>query len=149
MQQVSSSWTVILKFFVPTIWISMFATFALGAFLSEESMLMGMPIARFRIGTLIFLAVGIVLLYWMVMRLKRVEMDHQHLYITNYRKRLRYSFDSIEKITEKDWGLFKTVLIHLKSTGQFGKKISFVASKQKFNRFLREHPQVAQRFMET
>ncbi|MEL6926440.1 MAG: hypothetical protein AAFO94_20520, partial [Bacteroidota bacterium] len=147
MRVVSSSMTVVLKFFLPSIWITLFSTLTIAAFISKESMLAGMPASTFRIWITVFLLLGIALLYWAVMSLKRVEMDGQYFYTTNYRQRLRYTYESIERIIERDWLLFKTVHIFLKEPGRFGKKISFVASGKRFNKFLQEHPQVAQRLL--
>ena len=149
MQQISSSWTVILKFFLPVVWITFFATFAMGALLSEEPQLGGIPIMQFRIGTLIFLFTGVAFLYWAVMGLKRVELDEQFIYVTNYRKNYKYPYHNIEKMVEKDWGIFKTIHIHLKVAGHFGKKITFIASKNKMHQFLKSHPQVTELLMKT
>jgi hypothetical protein len=76
------------------------------------------------------------------MRIKRVEMDEHFFYVTNYFKNVRYPFHQIEKIVEKDYLVFRTVHIYLKETGSFGKKITFVASRDRFNLFLKEHPEV-------
>ena len=149
MQQISSSWTVILKYFLPAVWITFFATFTMGAFFSEEPQLGGIPIMQFRIGALAFLCVGIAFLYWAVMGLKRVELDDKFVYVTNYRKNYRYPYHNIEKIEEKDWGIFKTIHIHLKVAGHFGKKITFIASKSKMHKFFKAHPQLTELLMKT
>ena len=148
MHQVSSSWTVILKFFLPVSWISIFASFALGAFLSDEVYLAGIPIQRFRIATLMFLLTGIAALYWMVMRLKRVDMDPQFFYVSNYRKTYRYSYNNVKRMVEKDWWLFRTVHLYFRKPGSFGKKICFVASNYRLNTFLKNHPEVSKALLE-
>jgi len=147
MKVVSSSWTVVLKFFLPSIWITMFSTLTIAAMISDEPILAGMAINVFRIWIVLFLVLGVALLYWAVIRLKRVELDEKYLYVSNYRQNLRYSFDSIEKITERDWLFFKTVHIQLKEAGRFGKKISFVASRKRLDLFLKRHPQVASQLL--
>jgi len=135
MEVVSSSLTVILKFFLPTVWIVFFGTFTIGLAFSSQEYIGGYPAWIVRVGMLAFLIVGIALLYWAVMKLKRVEMDPQHFYATNYMKTARYSYPSIEKMVENDYLFFKTIHIYLRKEGQFGKKISFIPSKR-FSNFV-------------
>lgn len=139
MEVVSSSITVILKFFLPTIWIVFFSTFTIGLVYSSQDFIGSYPIWMFRVGMFSFLVLGILALYWAVMKLKRVEMDSSYFYATNYRATYRYSYPSIEKMEERDYLFFKTIHIYLKKEGNFGKKISFIASKR-FSSFVNRYP---------
>ena len=56
---------------------------------------------------LLFLVLGFSILYFTVMNLKRVEADNDFVYITNYLKIFKYPYFNVEKITEKNYGLFR------------------------------------------
>jgi len=90
-----------------------------------------------------FFLTGGAILWWTMMRLKRVELDGDFVYVTNYFKNYRYDWDSVEKIVEKDYYFFKTMVIHLKAAGKFGEKMAFVASPGRMQSFLNSHPRVA------
>ncbi len=63
----------------------------------------------------------------------RVEFDGQFVYVTNYFKVFKYPIDNIEKITVKDYSIFKLVTVNLVSAGYFGKKIILLASRSNFD----------------
>ena len=142
MQNVSTSFTVIIKFALPTIWIVFFGAMAIALWFVDSGPVLGMDASVFRIVANIFFLMGIALLYWAVMRIKRVEMDDQFFYVTNYFKNIRYPFQQIEKIEEKDFFFFRTIHIILKQPGYFGKKVTFIPGRVNFDEFLAEHPQV-------
>ncbi len=148
-RRVSSNMTIILKLFLPTVWIVFFLSFTVAVWLADEANYGTMSPQDLRMILPVFLLVGIALLYWSVMRLKRIEMDATHLYATNYIKTYRYSYDSIEKIREKDFLFLRTVHIYLKQKGNFGKKMTFIASRFHLQDFLTQHPQVVEQLWET
>ncbi len=143
MQHVSSSLTLFLKFAFPIGWIIFFGAMTVALWLTDQvNVVAGLPIESFRIILTVAFMIGVLLLYWSVMRIKRVEMDKDFFYVTNYFKNVRYPYHQIEKIKEKDYLFFRTVHIYLKKSASFGKRITFVASRDRFNIFLKEHPQV-------
>ncbi len=147
MQRVSTNLTLFFKLFLPIFWIVFFGALTGAFWMSDVQFIGAFPAGPFKIGILVFFLLGVALLYWSVMRLKRVEMDDQFVYITNYFKHYRYPYHNIEKILEKDYLLFHTVLIRFKVPGHFGKKISFIASRTHFHRFLNAHPEVVGQLM--
>jgi len=74
------------------------------------------------------------------MRLQRIELDHQFLYVSNYFKTYRYTFDSIKDLTVSDFILFRIGAISLRTRGALGRKIYFLQSRQKFDDFVRSTP---------
>ncbi|MFK8102760.1 MAG: hypothetical protein AB8G15_09555 [Saprospiraceae bacterium] len=142
MKNVSTSLTLVLKIFLPVAWIVFFGTITIALLFSEQEFVGMVPTSNFKFGMLAFFLAGVAILYWAVMRLKRVDMDELFIYVTNYHKNYRYPFHNIEKIVERDYWLFKTLHIYLREPGNFGKKISFIPSKDKFKNFLEEHPEV-------
>ena len=98
MQHVSSSATVFLKFALPTVWIVFFGSLCVVFWLFDTiTVVAGMPLSTFRIVLPAFFILGVLALYWSVMRLKRVEMDEQFIQVTNYFKHYRYPYHQIEK----------------------------------------------------
>ncbi len=82
------------------------------------------------------------------MQLKRVDMDEDFMYVSNYFKTFRYTYPSIEKIKERDFLLFYTIHVHLKEAGEFGKKIVFISRSKKLDRYLKAHPKVAEQLID-
>ncbi len=146
MQQVSTSLTLFLKFFIPVFWTVIVLGFNLAIWTLDGNMFAGIPIQTFRIGILIFLLVGVAFFYFTVLQLKRVEMDQTHIFVTNYFKNFKYPWSNIENIEERDFVIFRTIHIVLKEPGTFGKKIAFVASRRKFNTFIKENPYLFEPF---
>ncbi len=147
MQNISSSTTVFLKYFLPTIWIIFFGTLFVAFWLNDEIYVLGFAPEKFKWIYMGFLIVGVVLLYLTVMTIKRVEIDEEFVYVTNYIKVYKYPFSNIESWKELDYGLFKTVKIRLKEPGYFGKKIVFIASRERYSRFFEEHPSIVQKII--
>ncbi len=148
MHIVSTSATLFLKIFIPTFWIIFFGIFNIALWVSGKQV-GSLPRETFNIGFGIFFLVGIALLYYALMRLKRVEMDADFAYVTNYFKTARYPWHNIEKIVERDYLFFKSIDLYLITPGQFGKKMTFVASQKRFNEFLKAHPAIVAQFIES
>ena len=146
MQQVSTSLTLFLKIFIPVFWTTIFSAFTMAVWLLDISSFAGMPIQTFRYGMLGFLLIGIAFLYFSVLQLKRVEMDQTHIFVTNYFKNFKYPWANVKNIEERDFVVFRTIHIILKEPGTFGKKITFVASRRKFNAFIKENPHLFEQF---
>lgn len=142
MQRVSTNLTLFYKFFMPVFWIVFFGSMTVAAFAYDNAYYGEIPGLPFRIGLLIFFVTGVIMFMFTLMRLKRVEMSADHLYVTNYFKHLRYPYQDIEKITESEFLFFKSVTVHLKASGTFGKKFTFLASRDLYGEFWRQHPQL-------
>ena len=143
MFRVSTNLTLFFKFFIPIFWIVFFGAFTIvswfapGQYFGE---LAGLP---FRIGTAIFFITGVLLLYFTLLPLKRVELDEDYLYVTNYFKTARYPYHNVKKMVSSDFLFIKLVSIHLKAGGIFGKRMRFLASKHRFNSFFEKYPHLA------
>lgn len=150
MHNVSSQLTLFFKVFVPTIWISFFGT--IGAFLlftgdgqaNNLTMTLGAPV--FSIIILLFLLIGIGLLYFFFIRLKRVELDKNYLYATNYVKHYRYPFHNIDHLKINRFLWWRPTRVILKKPGKFGKRFTFLANNQ-LEAFLDKNPMVAKEIL--
>ena len=147
MKMVSTSFTLFLKLIFPVFWIVFFGSFTAAIFFTENlTSFFGIPVSTFKYILLGFFLLGFAILYWMLMRIKRVEMDEKFVYATNYFKNYRYPWHNIANIEERDFAFFRVIYIHLKKPGKFGKKITFVASRQKLKRFMDAHPHLFETF---
>ncbi len=148
MIQVSSNITLLLRLLLSTFWLVFFGLFTLAVLLRDTPYFGNIPAFLFKTGTVVFYLAGIALLYFTLLKLKRVEMNDEFIYATNYFKHRRYPWSNVEKITEKDFGLFSVFVIHLITPGEFGKKLPFIASRKRLHLFLREYPGKAVFFKE-
>jgi hypothetical protein len=140
MQRISSNATLFFKFVVPVFWLVFFGAFLLAIFLQGAIVASLFANTGFRIGAVLFYLSGIVLFYFTLFPLKRVEADIEWLYVTNYFKTYRYSWDSIESVTDSNFLLFTAASITLKAKGEFGQKLPFLASNKLYQQFWEEHP---------
>lgn len=125
---------------MPVFWIVFFGSMTIAAFVYDNAFYGEIPGGPFRIGLLIFFISGIAMFLFTLMRLKRVEMGTDGMYVTNYFKHLRYQYVDIEKIGESEFLFFKVVTIHLRAKGTFGKKFFFIASRDRYAEFWRQYP---------
>lgn len=140
---VSSNWTMFLKLMFPLMWIVFFGSLTVLTILSEpfeSSGMLSRQAIRILIASFFVTSTGLILLR--TMYLKRVDMDDEYIYVTNYFSHRRYTHDSIEKIEERAGIMAKPFVITFKEKGFFGKGITFLSSK-KFEHFLVEHPESA------
>ncbi len=140
MTRISSNLTLFYKFFIPTFWIVLVGACTIAFWQLQLPVVAGMSIQTFRIVITGIYVVGLIFLYWATMRLKRVELDHEYLYVTNYFKHLRYPLQDIEKIKEAKRMIFPIASVHLKSKGSFGKVLTYVPVRNRLQEFLEEQP---------
>ena len=146
MQRISTSATLMLKFFIPTFWMAFFGIFTLTILFINKDVYGRISIHTLQLVVLGLFLLGCLLWWRTVMGLKRMEVDEDFLYVTNYFKTFRYPYDSIEQMHLKDYKFFKTLRVELKEAGSFGKKMNCVISEKLFTDFMGEHPKVAFQF---
>jgi hypothetical protein len=136
MKRLSTSATLILKLFVPVFWAVFFGSFTAAIFFFDG----GNPMIKnmyFKLGAIGFYLMGLLFLYFTLWQLRRVEVDQEAFYVTDYFTTVKIPFPLVNKISENDFLLFSTLTIHLHKKGHFGRRITFIQSQQKVNDFLR------------
>jgi hypothetical protein len=68
----------------------------------------------------------ILLMWFTIMNLKRVEADLGYIYVTNYYNSFRYLKTDISDIGTKDFFIFKITTLTMKEVTKMGKKIRFI-----------------------
>lgn len=142
-RNLSSAQTFLMKFVFPTVWLAGFVAATVLLFttggLSEPHGLPPPPALKW-----VFLGVtvlGAVCLYWCCMRLKRVEIDEQWLYVSNYRREIRVLLRDIEEVFENRWVNIHPITLALRHETEFGSHITFMP-KTRWWGFRRSHPVV-------
>lgn len=97
----------------------------------------------FKGGVIGFYLVGALVLYFTLLQLKRVEFDREYLYVTNYFKTVRYLLQDIDHISETNLAVVHLGHVWLKAPGIFGRRITFLQSRQKFEDFIKSDPSMA------
>ncbi len=145
MQRVSTNLTLFYKIFIPTFWIVFFGAVLIATLLLPYQYVGNIPRATFQAGMALFFLSGIGALYLTLLPLKRVEMDRDFLYATNYFKTYRYPYHNIDKIAVSRFLFFSTATVHLRERGSFGSQIRFIPSLFRLKDFLDTHPEIGER----
>lgn len=127
MLRLSSNMTLVLKVFIPTFWIVFFTLFLIAIFISDSEALPLFHFPLYRYGFVAFYLLFLAFLYFTFIQLKRVDMDSESIYVTNYIKTYRYPLADIKSFKMVDNIIFKLGIIELHAKGKFGKKIYFYA----------------------
>jgi hypothetical protein len=79
---------------------------------------------------IIFYLLLLLLMWFTIADLKRVELEGNHLYVTNYMKTYKYTMESIAEIKSYELGIFEVVSLHMKAKTKMGKKIRFLSENK-------------------
>lgn len=144
MKQISSNTTLLFKTFLPIFWLVFFGAFCISTFFLKESYIGQVSIEFFRILCIAFYFLGAALLAFSVMRLKRIEIGEQEIFISNYIKSYKYKQEDIESITFQNLLIVKLMLITFKGPTSFGIKIRALCSEKKLRKALETYPNFGQ-----
>ncbi len=90
---------------------------------------------------LIFFLGMMLVFYFTVWRLLRVETDQQKVYVSNYFKTYSYSIESVESIEFLSSFPLQRAILHLKSDGSLGRHLPFLVHQAGIDTLLEsEHP---------
>ncbi len=142
MERISSNLTLIFKILLPSLWISFFGLFSIALFFRSSESIDLLSTTKFKIIFISCVLLFIAFMYFSVMQLKRLDMDKQFFYVSNYFKTYRYKYIDIEKMTESDFLFFKTLKIRLRQKGKFGQNLIFLLSYKRYEKFIKENPEL-------
>ena len=141
-RQLSSSWTLGFRIFLPTFWIAFFGVFFVTTLLTDKNQIGQMSMNGLRWGLLIFISIFVFVFWKTVLRLKRIDADNEYVYVTNYFKNVRYPHADIEKLELSIGIILNYGTLVLKGKGVFGSNILFLASRKRIEIFMLENPQL-------
>mgnify|MGYP005844746411 CR=1 FL=1 len=141
MQRVSSNLTLFFKIFVPAVYITFFGLISLMFLIIDpgDFPLAGNPYIKY--GILGMYVIFVVLIYFTILDLKRVEFENGSVIVSNYFKTYRYKFEDVECMYEHNFGLFTVITIKMKANTKMGRKIRFLAQMKYFDDYKKHHPQ--------
>lgn len=145
--RLSSNSTLFLKIVLPTVWMVFFVLLMVVMFLvePEDNPFMTNPFVRY--GILFGFLFIFFIAYRTILRLKRVDADKDHIFVSNYFKTYRYKLKDIKTIEEVDFGLFLVLSIVLHQEGKFGRNIPFLLNRPTFDDFIQSHPECGEYFV--
>lgn len=142
MRRLSSNLTIILKVFLPILYITFFGSLLIGSLVVSINDAPLIASNVFRGGFAIVFSLFVILMYFTIIQLKRVDGDKEYLYINNYLKTYRYKWEDILKIKTRNYGLFRTMHIHFKTKSSIGKRVTFMPSDPLIKDFFKDHPEL-------
>ena len=138
-KQLSSSLTLFWAVAVPTMWAAFFGIFTIAVFCAEREYYGFVSSGVLRILIPLMLVGGLVVWYFTIMRFKRIDLDADFVYATNYIKTYRYPWHNIQDIKTQKGVLFNKGIITLKQGGQFGSQLPFLLSNRRWREFVSEN----------
>lgn len=125
--QLSSNATLFWRVFTPVFGTVFFSGLMLVFWLTDEEELY-LPVNVWwpRAITLIWWAAWILIVRNTLWKLKRIDVDDTHFYVTNYWTTLRYPWQDVARIEEKKRLGRRIVHFILKAPGRFGDVLSFL-----------------------
>ena len=140
MQRISSNLTLFFRIFVPTFWTVFYGLFTFVMLFSQDSTLNVFQSDWLKYSNLLFYLSTLLIMYLTIFRLKRVEMSRDGVFVTNYFKTVKYTYDSIDSLGYKDYCFFKVGFIRLKDKGIFGSTILFLLKKKYLEDYIQANP---------
>lgn len=121
LRTISSRWTFFTKFIGPAFTVVIGIRFVLFAFEAIRNE----PQLSVFVGFIVVTAMCLSL--WNSFRIKKVKVDSNNLYVSNYLRDTVISLDHIAEVKANIWLEPQIVTIYLNSPSEFGEKISFLA----------------------
>lgn len=141
MERVSTNLTLFYRIFVPVFWIVFFGSVTVAVWAISSNSL------SLQLGMTFFFLTGAATLFFTLMRLKRVEMGDEFVYVTNYFKTFRYPYSNIESVEVSQFLFVRVASINLVQGGYFGKRLLFIPSGRRLEAFFDAHPEHGKLFV--
>jgi hypothetical protein len=135
------------KIVLPIFWIVMMGGITVAILMSKFAGIGNTSSLSVKLVMLFVFITGTLFLAFTLMRLKRIEVGQEGVYVTNYFKNVRYPFSEVDGITTTSLVLFSVGTLHLKGKGSFGKSITFIPSPSRFYSFFEENPGLKERLL--
>jgi hypothetical protein len=135
----SSTATLFWRIFAP-VFSTVLLTGLLLAFwlIDEDDLYLSYPALWLRIGITAAWLLWITLMYRTLWRLRRVDVNSTHFFVTDYWTTVRYPWSAVEKMGESKRLGRRVAHWHLRISGRFGTKISFLPANH-YDRWLAEN----------
>jgi len=144
MQRVSSNITLFLKLFLPTFWVTFFGLLTAFTWVYDASDMLLLSNPIFRFGITVFYITFLLIIYFTLVPLKRVEIGPSYYHASNYIKQYRLLYEDLEKVHIVHLGRFSLIEFKLKGRSSFGTKIRFLANRYLWDQCMVSNPHVTE-----
>lgn len=129
----SSMQTFLMKVVFPVIWIGLFGFGTFMLWVGAISGRAGASAPAFlKWQFLVMWIAGSAFILWSCGRLKRVRIDREFLYVSNYRREVAVPLSMIEDVTENRWINIHPVTVRFRVPTEFGQTITFMPTARFF-----------------
>ena len=136
---VSSRATLFLRLLLPSLWVSANLAFLFFPWYQ------GLPWSLLMLPLLSL--IGFLGLWFLAFRnLRWLGLNTESLYVSNYFKSVKYTFNSVQSIAEEQWGPFRRIRLRLHQPGSLGQELVFFASYNWYY-FLQNHPDILRKLL--
>jgi hypothetical protein len=125
MTQLSGRQTFYFKFILPIVWFGLFGFGTAMMFVSPDRFRPPPP-TWVKWQFVAFTLVGAAAYARFSLPLKRVRMDDQALYVSNYLREIRVPFADVQEVTQRGWLNARWVTVMLWRESQLGRRIVFL-----------------------
>ena len=132
MRTLSSGQTVLLKFLFPVFWIGGFGLGTIALWLAPSHARGGPSPVETKWVFLAAWILGTAFILWISVGLKRVRLDGDTLYISNYMREIGVPLGLVELVSENRWINVRPVTIQFRQPTEFGDKITFIPKARPF-----------------
>lgn len=133
---ISSRQTIFVKFVFPVAWLGVSVSFAFVLWFKRAEA------PGFKKPFLLESLVVGVFVFWFARRLKKVRVDEEFLYVSNWRSEVRVPLRDVSDCLWRNWWRPAWVVVRLRAQTRFGKHIVFIPKSQW--RHLGIHPVVGE-----
>jgi hypothetical protein len=132
LRTISSGQTILMKFIFPVAWIGLFGLGTMVLWLAPPHARGGAPPPEMKWEFLVAWIVGAAFVLWASGGLKKVRLDDETIYISNYVREIGVPLGLIEEVRENRWINIRPVTIQFRHSTEFGDKITFMPKTRVF-----------------
>ena len=140
---ISSVFSLVLKVLLPALWICAFGATTVLLWLKLMHGREGGPPDEAMIFLILWTAGSVSSFLLIPMRLKRMRIGQNGLYISNYLQEISVPFESIKDVTFSRW-IPGPITVHFRDDTAFGDRIVFLPVDFNFRNWNRPHPVIAE-----
>jgi hypothetical protein len=144
MIRISSGLTLMLRIFLPVFYTVFMLTWTIATIRAGDEVSPLFASKIYQVAMIIFLFIGLFIIRLTLWRLKRMDIAKDFIYITDYFKTFRYSFNSIASIEPFSIAWLKFLRITLKEKGSLGKVFIVLIEKKMWDSYCSAHPEMLQ-----
>ena len=144
MIRISSGLTLMLRIFLPVFYTVFMLTWIIATIRAGDEVSPLFASKIYQVAMITFLFIGLFIIRLTLWRLKRMDIAKDFIYITDYFKTFRYSFNSIASIEPFSIAWLKFLRITLKEKGSLGKVFIVLIEKKMWDSYCSAHPEMLQ-----